>query len=399
MKHLQVIVALFCLLITVDVNPGFSGALKAFPSEEVQSPQALWEVDLSKFGYNERLTEPFDKTYPHPVTWTARQSLSFTTESVIAATFETHIENSGPSVHGKSLPTDPYQMVALFLTAERGEAISKGDWPLNPSTRTSYFFPAQNGRFVLAMGNVLTLYSPDMKAIRERTVPASYGELLMAFASPDAETFLILYVGLAEDKYAWKLDLIDSSQLSVLKSWTGEDAKPKWSLWGNEIARFSEHGIQIESTSSGPKDVLTPTNKLCGYQSLVNQTTIAFSNLDKHGCNTVTLISTDGNTLQELHFEPNALVGAALASRNGKVFAIKRLRSQRPPWKPVATVFELGNDTPLLTVDFPEVKPDSPEFGVPTDGWNRMALSPDGDLLAVRSGPIVRVYRVPQTAQ
>ena len=105
-------------------------------------------------------------------------------------------------------------MVALFLDAVRGEVIKKADWPIKSSDRT-WFFPAQNGQFIFGIDDRLTLYAPDLSVVTERTLRAAYGQFIMAMPSPAADTFLVLYNGGAEFKYAWKLDLLDTTHLST----------------------------------------------------------------------------------------------------------------------------------------------------------------------------------------
>jgi hypothetical protein len=364
-------------------------------AEKTSIPQPLWEIDLSKFDYQRRPQESNEGNR----WWRSRQGLVFTQENVLATTFEVHIENSGPSVRGKSLPTDPYHMVALFLDTGHGEVIKKTDWPVKSSDRT-WFFPARNGQFIFGIGDKLTLYSPDLSVVTERTLQAAYGQFIDAMPSPAADTFLVLYDGGPEFKWAWKLDLMDTTNLSTLNFWTGDQAHPKWTLSGNELARFSDHDMRIEVPPSEPKEVPTSIEIYCGYQSFINQETLAVGKFGKGGCNTVALLSTGGKILQELHFDSKGLVGGARASRSGKFFLIIGNASQRIPWKPWVMVFRLGSDKPLLTIDFPPTS-DSSEvsfgiFGDPRAEWGGVAISPEGSLLAVRCGPIVRVYRVPQ---
>jgi hypothetical protein len=364
-------------------------------AERASAPQPLWEIDLSKYEYQIRPRESNEGTR----WWRDRQGLVFTQETVLATTFEAHSENSGPSVRDKTLPADPYHIVALFLDAGRGEVIKKSDWSVKKSDRT-WFFPAQNGQFILGIGTKLSLYSPDVSLVTERTLPASYGNLIMAMPSPAADTFLVLYIGSPDIKYASTLDLIGTTRLSTLNSWTGDQSRPKWVLWGNELARFSDHAMRIEVPPSAPKEVPTTIELYCGYQSFINHDTLAIGKFVEGRCNTVAIVSTDGKIMQELHFDSKGLVGVAHASRNGKFFAIGGYASQRIPWKPYAMVFRLGSEKPLLTVDIPPAS-DSSEvsLGLFADSrteWGGVAISPDGDLLAVRAGPIVRVYRVPQ---
>jgi hypothetical protein len=357
------------------------------------APQPLWEIDLSKFGYQARPEESGEVGSR----WRYRQSLVFLQENVLATTFQVHIENSGFSVRDKKLPTDPYHMVALFLDAGRGEPIKKAAWSVKTSDCT-WFFPARDGQFILGLGDKLSLYSPDLSVITERTMHAAYGQFLMAMANPTADTFLVLYNGGPDFKYAFKLDLLDTTDLSTLSSWSGDQPMPGWALWGNELARFSEHDIRIETPPSEPMKVPTTIEMGCGLPTFVNRETLAVGKFGAGGCNIVALVATDGRILQEVRFHSNDFVGATRASRNGKFFAISASAS-RKPWKPFVVVFRLGTQKPLLILDIPPAA-DGTEIswgfmGDYSTEWSGLALSPDGDLLAVRAGPIVRVYRVP----
>jgi hypothetical protein len=86
-----------------------------------------------------------------------RQSLVFTQENVLATTFEAHI--SGPSVRDQTLPSNPYQMVALFL----GFSLYKMDNSFSViGAEKSANFPDDK-----AMGFVFTL---DAASGREATI-------------------------------------------------------------------------------------------------------------------------------------------------------------------------------------------------------------------------------------
>jgi hypothetical protein len=366
-------------------------------------PQPLWTVDLSSFDYQNKPKESKEGNR----WWGDRQSLFFTQENVVVTTFEAHIANSGPSVRDENLPTDPYQMRALFLDAREGTVVAKGDWPVKGSDRT-WFFPGQNGQFIVGINDKLSLYAPDISVITARVLHAAWGKLLDAMPSPAADTFLVLYDGGADFKYAWKLDLLDTTNLATMTSWTGDQAHPKWTLWGNELARFSDHEMRIEIPPSEPKEVPTGIEPYCGYQSFINEKTLAVGKLGKSGCDTVALVSTEGKTVQELHFDPKGITYAAIASRNGKVFAIPNYTTQKAPATPTIGVFRLSSPTPILTV---KVVPSQSRMSISMGGrmdflgwwwnaeWGAIALSPEGDLLAVRAGPIVRVYRVPGVPQ
>jgi hypothetical protein len=204
--------------------------------------------------------------------------------------------------------------VTVFLNAKDGTVVRQGDWPVRTADRT-FFFPAQNGQFVLGMGTTVYLYSPDLKIAAQRTLAASWGNLLMVNSSPAGDTFVALYAGDAEARYAQTLDLIDSTDLSTLKSWTGDQARPPWTLWGNELARFPKiGGIQeVETTTSALRDLSSSASSKCGGGTFVKQDTLAVSTFAENGCNNLALISTEGKFIHELRLEAKGLVGPARA--------------------------------------------------------------------------------------
>lgn len=367
-----------------------------------QDPQPLWEIDLSKFAYQGKPTDKGDEGAGQ--FWEYRQNLAFTQENVLATSFQVQNETLSPSVRNHPLPTDRYHMVAVFLDSQSGETIRKADWPVSPSLTTS-FFAGQKGQFVVGIGTKFSVYSPDLSVIAEKTLPSSYPPL-ETMESPLGDTFLVYYIGGPEVGYKQKLDLVDTTDLSVLGSWTGDLARPPWSLWGVELARFSEHDLQIATPGSEPKHFAQSKDLYRSYLSFINQKTLAVGKLGKDDLNAiVVLISTDGTVLNELRFDPKGLVEPAVAARNGKVFAIPSYVTQKAPARPTVRVFRLGSEAPILTLDVvPSQGRVSISMGRRHDflawwwnaEWGGVALSPQGDLLAVRAGPIVRVYPVPQ---
>lgn len=368
----------------------------------IPAPTPLWEIDLSKFGYEPRPPEPREPDGAHYFHWPTRQRIGFTQEDLLAVSFETHRESEELSSRKKTLPTDPYHLATVFLDAKDGTVVRKGDWPVRTTDRT-YFFPSPNGQFVLGIGTTMYLYSPDLKIATQRTLAASWGNLLMETSSPAADTFIALYAGDEEGHYVQTLDLIDSTTLSTLKSWTGDQARPPWTLWGNKLARFPKIGvIQIETTTSPLRDLSPTASSKCGGATFVNRGTLAVNTFAENGCNNLALISTEGTFIHGLRPEAKGLVGPAHASRNGQYFFVESLASQRPPWKIFVQVFELKSERPVLMIGLPLGPADGfwgGVLGFPSrEPSPRAALSPDGDLLAVRFGSIVRVYQVPHTA-
>jgi hypothetical protein len=353
--------SLFALALATVLLANAKAAISTIPA-----PTPLWEIDLSKFGYEPRPPESREADVTHRFNWPTRQTITFTQEDLLAVSFETHPESSELSTRKNPLPTDPYHLVTEFLNAKDGTVVRQGDWPVRTTDRT-FFFPAQNGQFVVGMGTTLYLYSPDLKIATQRTLSASWGNLLMVGSSPTADTFMAFYSGYEEARYAPTLDLIDSTSLKTLKSWTGDRAQPGWALWGDELARFSLAGsTEIETITTAPRDVPSSVPAECHHGTFVNQDTLAVSTYAHNGCNNLALISTEGKFIQQLRLEEKALVGPARPSRNGRYFLVESFASQRPPWKIFVQVFALGTETPVLVMALPP-GPSDGFWGVPSD--------------------------------
>src|SRR5437016_3872437 len=83
------------------------------------TPRPLWEIDLSKFGYQGR-----PPIYLRPEDewgfWTYKQGVVFTEAKVVAAFFVVHDDPPGAvSGQGKPSPSDPFRLVAVFFNTEK----------------------------------------------------------------------------------------------------------------------------------------------------------------------------------------------------------------------------------------------------------------------------------------
>jgi len=147
--------------------------------------------------------------------------------------------------------------------------------------------------------------------------------------------------------------------------------------------------------------VLDSKKEFCGYWSFINKDAIAVT--DCGGEEKLLVVSTDGQIIREIDLGLEQMYGPAMAAQNGRRFAVLTYEwgsaRNRTPKKLTARVFDLSAEGPLLTVDLPSYSDPGP-FSMPMGntqfGPRGVALSPDGELLEVKSGPIVRLYKVPE---
>jgi hypothetical protein len=115
-------------------------------------------------------------------------------------------------------------------------------------------------------------------------------------------------------------------------------------------------------------------------------------------------VSSDGKIIREFNLGLEQPDGPVVASSNGRRFAIPTMRwglaRNNVPEQLAARVFDVGTGNVLLSLNVPAGADASGGFfydsyGDTRFGWGGLALSPGGDLLAVKVGASVRIYQVP----
>jgi hypothetical protein len=351
----------------------------------LREPQPIWEFDLSKSGYQAPESLPTSRRHDLPVSGYTR-GVTFTTSSVLVAYFETHDEKANLSSRDELQPTDPYHLHAIFLDTDHREVLAQGDWPVRPSNPT-YFFAAREGKFVVADGEALSLYSPDRSLIAGLKIPWLHEAPFKSWSSqisPDGETLLVQHGVGQKGAYGVQFDLYNVSQLSLLKTWETQNLAPL-TLWGRAMAWTKRQDVYLETIDSEPKVLLRAQGGFCGPPDFINAQTLFV------GCGSKQIVvSTNGTIVNEVELgSVGVAIPGAIPSRNGTTFAIPTfvpgLFDSPTARKMTVKVFNIGNAKPILMVDIP-----------PRPGWEGVALSPKGDLLAVGTGQFVRVYRIPK---
>jgi hypothetical protein len=361
-------------------------------------PQPVWEVDLTKFGYQGR-----PPIYLGPADieghWTYEQGVFFTESTVVAAFFIVRDDPSGAaSEQRKFSPSDRFRLEAAFFNSENGGFLKKFDRPLAPGENGVQLFPATNGRFIVGIGNKLSLYSPDLKILAEYISKSGIEDIV----SPSGETVLLGNMQLVAGQWSEQFDLLETESLTVLKSWKSYPQQNQM-LWGDEIVTRTLQSISIRTPDTEPRRVVEGRDWFCGDGSFVNKETMALFQ-----CGPVEklfIVSTNGTILHQFDLGLEKTDGPVVASRNGTRFALPTQHwgsgRNKDPEKLLARVFGLDADEPILTVGVTPHYSSSPNFftgsGDTRFGWGGLALSPDGELVAVKSGPIVQLYRVPKT--
>jgi hypothetical protein len=367
-------------------------------SAATNTPQPLWEIDLTNFGYQGRPPIQVQNENTASMSWTYKQGVFFTESNVLVAFFLVHGEpsNTSPEQHQAS-PPESFRLEVVFFNSNKGEFLKKLDLPLPTGSHRFLVFPATNGRFIIGIGNALTLYSPDFKIIAQHTVRGG----IAGIASPSGETVLLADTQKVGGEWIEQCDLLETEGLTVLRSWK---AAPQMNriLWGDEVGCKRQGPISARTPDTAAKPLVSCEELVRGDWSLINNGTIAMCQQGPRP--KLSVVSTDGKILHQFDLGLEQIDGPPVASRNGERFAVPTMHwgwgGNKDPEKLIAHVFGLDADKPILTLRVTPHYSSSPNFLRPEGdtrfGWGGLALSPEGELLAVKSGPIVQLYQLPE---
>ncbi len=398
-----------------------------------QAPKPLWEVDLSRFGYQGRPPAGLQHVSPGSESnfgSANQQGVVFTDQNVVAAYFVVYDAPSGASEPREPKISDSFRLVTVFLNVKNGEPIKQLDWVLphdSVQLSQSFFYPAAQGGFIVILGDAVNLYSSDFKL---RAHFEAHGEM-SPNASPSGDTLLLQTTDAQTVQYA----LLDTGKLSVLKSWSepsGDSPFQVDSLWGDRFAWTKGSTLYLGTAASDSKkllagrpgfcdlmksagnqrlpghacdaqdNLLTVPGELCGGWRLIGKDSLVGAICS--GDDKLLTVSTDGKIVSEFNLGLEQPDGPVIPSSNGRRFAIPTMRwglgKNNVPDKQTARVFDLGSENPLLSVNVPASQDSSRGFfysnyGDTRFGWGGLALSPNGNLLAVKSGATVGIYSVP----
>jgi hypothetical protein len=373
-----------------------------------QPAKPLWKIELSSFGYQGRPPAALLHLTPSVqpfASWAYQQGVTFIDSKIVVVYFVVRDEPPGTAGHSDPAVTDPFRLVALFLNAGDGKLIKKLDWPLpaDPSAVSqSFFFPATRGRFIVALGNTLNLYSSDFDLLAHLDSQCDISPI----ASPSGETLLVSTCDRIGGQWTTRYELIDTTNFSELKTWSDAATDPPHTLqavWDNELAWNSGSSVYIESPGSSPRELLARKDELCGTWGFIGKGELAGPACG--ATNELITVSTEGRVVWEFDLGFEQLDGPVVASANGQRFAVPSLRwgsaRNNAPDQLTARVFSAKSKVPLLTASVPRnFSPGQNYFfgsyGDTRFGWGGLALSPGGELLAVKSGASVAMYSVPE---
>jgi len=294
----------------------------------------------------------------------------------------------------KSAPEAVPSMQAFFVNGESGALISHKIWPTEKRSWFNERYDTQarllevEGGFLVHAGNSLALYSPDLRKIREMTLDAAVE--WAATVAPMGRTFFLERIDTAVQQKAegaWmasdtferlrSLDVYSGSVVSVSK---------------DAIAGTLSKGVQcLDSQRVGESPSHLCCGDPCGYglplfvaeDEVVSSYSYGFR-----------VLSTTGEVLWRREAtDPRVhLIDDCERSMNGNRFLIRAHWNKRVVFD--QTSIPKGADA-IIVYDRAERRQVFSVISKPVD-VNGLALSPDGQTLAVLSGTTLRLYRVPE---
>jgi len=358
------------------------------PEPPLSKDRPLVEIDLHQFGYdassaNRRLQKFAD----------------FTDASHLALGWLT-LDDPRDGKTGP-LSSKAAHLHVLVLDAKTGERAGAHSWS-TPSASIR-FLVGRDGEFLTCAGNVLRLFSPSFVVMRERVLSNdhacqnSHPWDTRWGISPTKKSLLLSYPSQAgyQDK------LLDVQTFSVVADWAEEHVI--WSISDDWLAAPCGQKQQICIREiDKPWRLFQPDglDKPMDSAWLYNGLFVSNTALVMERGNEMRVITSGGTQLFQVELPKNWTLEAAIPSMAGERFALIENKNRGSNNAALdmyffshdrAVVYSIAERRVIYAV---KVRGDS--LWTPWESHrNKLALSPDGSLLAILDGANLKVYRLP----
>jgi hypothetical protein len=358
------------------------------PEPAPSKARPVLELDLRKYGYE----------LPRFV-WPS--FVEFTDNDHLAWAWVTVDPSPKPPVRPKKYSPPPSHLHVLIVDVQTGQMQGQREWP------TPYapviFSTLPSGSFLSRTGNLLRLFSPKFELIWEQDLQpyscsTSFYSQPILLISPSRQTALLSFS--CEEKHQAKL--LNTERFSVVAEWLqdtpikpiavadhwfiGSCGQPETTCIRNIDQSWRPfHPPSLNGLMNHPIPV-----------SAVSDSTVVFG-----AGKEIAAVSVDGTILFRVKLAKNESFDKPTTSSGGDRFAVMENKQRGLTSAPLdmyafpsndrIVVFSMVDRRPIFAV---RVEGNSP--WTPWNGHvNRLALSPDGNLLAVVSNGILKVYRLP----
>ena len=387
------------------------------------SDHPRWRVDLHPLGYPQN-----NPDLQRRRGFANFDTISFVGEDIVAATFVTREDIPAPQRREDSRHISPYRLHAVFLDALTGKTLRTLDWPVErPSAG---IFPRHDGGFLLLTTDRIVSYSADGVQIDELSLaelPPSSASLGGIAESPSGKSLVLQFL---MDSTAFCLsvhtDTLESSETpcSALDTFTAADdgiIAPEKLPDGAALREFRPGGASIEygiaipkspaesrSLSRDPSIVVTLCNPCVGIPQFINNDMIAV-----YTPTNIQLMERGGKVRFTQTFDvANKWIDEfgrpVRSSANGQRFAVASNALHLRGVKDES--FAIHVSTGDIPAEFPL---DVQVYDLTAAQWIYtlqinadhlpriwgLALSPDGNRLAIDSGGAIQIYSLPQSTR
>jgi hypothetical protein len=391
-----------CVVLAATAIACAAAASQLAPLPEPTTDRPLIEVDLHKFGYRDENARNVDKAGT-----TRKRFLDFTDNNSLIWAWWTLDTAIVYSKKGPFPPLQPQTFHAFVLDAKTGVDKAKQEWPTEKAP--IWLIPVRDGKLITCDKDKIHLYSMGFEHLKELELPEpgdcwGVSSLREGGRSPSRRSILISNFS----DPANQLRVLDTVTFSLSSTLEGDTSLTPMSisdLWfikkcGKQtdicIRMWDEpwHAVQFTGMSEPFKVsfLLQP--------AFVNEDTVAV--FDE---NTLTFAKAEGAMVFQEKLPKGHMFSSYLpaASRESDRFAVMETRQRGITYdifdmsayqaNDEIVVFSLSERRAIFVL---KVNGDSP-WPPFTSHHNTFALSPDGNLLAVVSDGILRVYKLPAT--
>jgi len=368
-------------LLFLVVVPLVSGQTNSQPLEPAPSrDHPLLEIDVRKFGYKPRGSGARDSF-----------SLAFTESNDILAAWTT-LDDSHSKTKIRTNTPVPAHLHALVLDARTGQKEHEGEWPSRYWQAT--ITPVGKENFLICAVDEMRLQSHDFTTVRDQVLsyPTTCREMM---ESPRRHSF--------STKTGADSNLIDAESFQPLAEWSSQEAtnvhftdtsmigicRPDFDLCVRELDQPWQP-IRV----AGVKQPLEAFR----YQgpTFVNDSTFVMA----EGCE-MKVMTLEGLMLFSVNLPKKFSFARIATSTGGKRFAYIEAELQGSAvldmdseFDDHIAVYDLGQKKAIYTRKVRGGSPWIPPF----EHRNRIALSPDGTLLAILDHGVIGVYQLPASS-
>ena len=377
-------------LILVGVAFVFVGQAQSQDPEPTPSKDhPLLEVDLREFGH-----DTFSSTKR------LHKFVDFTDSSHLALSWLT-LDDLTQAAKIGSLTPQPAHLHVLVLDAITGRKQGLQEWS-TPSSPVR-FLGVRDGKFLTCTGNVLRLFSPAFEVMREQNLPGDRACLDPWFSSgqgisPSRRSLLLTsYSG-----QNYQQTLLDIETFTPIATWienlSTRDISDHWLVGHcNQPLEVCIREIDQPWQHFRPVGLGEQMNHaMRSTEFFVNDRTLVIEAWNKMAVTTA-----DATVLLQINLPNNRSFGSLMRFSGGERFAVienkqRGLKSEPLDMYPFPSndrvvVYSIPDRRAIFAVKVKGTSP-WPPWEVHT---NKVALSPDGALLAVVSDGQLKVYRLP----